>query len=122
MLVFDVYLDRVNFDLHMEADLEKEEVDKINTVGAEGFKYLTVKNISANTSLEKFFNKIKKELKETYGIVFDSKVHSIAVELENGDKVVEEKGNALKKTNTLADHHITRFSTIKFFASGKENT
>jgi hypothetical protein len=35
---------------------------------------------------------------------------------------VEEKGNALKKTNTLADHHITRFSTIKFFATGKEST
>jgi hypothetical protein len=27
MLIFDVYLDRDNFDLHLEADLEKEKVD-----------------------------------------------------------------------------------------------
>ena len=54
-LVFDVYLDRCNFDLHMEVDLEKEKMDKINVDDVQGFKYLTVKNVSGNTSLEKFF-------------------------------------------------------------------
>ena len=55
MLVFDVYLDTNNFDLHMEVDLEKEKMDKINVDDVQGFKYLTVKNVSGNTSLEKFF-------------------------------------------------------------------
>jgi len=46
VLVFDVYLDRENFDLHMEVNKEKEDEVPINPDAVEGFKYLTVKNLS----------------------------------------------------------------------------
>jgi len=42
--------------------------------------------------------------------------------LENGDKIVAETGDILKKSNTLSDNFITRFSTIKFFATDKVHT
>ena len=75
MLIFDIYLDRENFDLHTEIDLEKEKVTPINPGAGEEFKYLTVKNISGKTSMEKFFKQIKKALieKKTYNIMIQSK-------------------------------------------------
>ena len=45
-LRFDIFLDRVNFDLHLEVDLIKEKVRPINPEGGEDFKYLTVSNLN----------------------------------------------------------------------------
>jgi hypothetical protein len=107
----------------LEVDLEKEKVRPINPDGGEEFKYLTVSNLNCNTSLEKFFTMIKKGLTAKFNIEFSKKTSfAIAVELENGEIIAEEKGNFLKKSNTLADYNVTRFSTIKFFATDKETT
>tara|TARA_B110000285_G_C14941465_1_gene522212 strand:- start:396 stop:662 length:267 start_codon:yes stop_codon:yes gene_type:complete len=59
-LVFDVYLDRIHFDLYMEVDLEKEEIVPINENKVKDFKYLTVKNLRGTRSIEKLFKNIRK--------------------------------------------------------------
>jgi hypothetical protein len=55
MLIFDIYLDRENFDLHTEIDQEREKDEPINPNTGEEFKYLTVKNLNSKTSIEYFF-------------------------------------------------------------------
>ena len=87
----------------------------------EDFKYLTVRNLNGNTSIDKFFIRIKKALTDKLGLKFGKAIDfAVAIELENGEIICDEKGNFLKKSNTLADFNVTRFSTIKFFATSKE--
>lgn len=122
-LTFDVYLDRERFDLYMEVDLEQEQKVPLNPGAENGkFKYLDVKNLSGRTSIDQLFKRIKRALKETYGVEFKSKTHTIGIQLENGEVIVREKDDAQKKSNTLSDHYITRFSTIKFFATENVET
>ena len=120
MLIFDIYLDRENFDLHAEIDRESEMKEPINPDAGEEFKYLDVKNLNGKTTIDRFFKQIRKSLKETYQVSFKNKALAIAIKLENGEVITEEKDNSNFKVETLADHYITRFSTIKIFAKQKE--
>jgi hypothetical protein len=61
-------------------------------------------------------------LKGTYELDYKSKSHTLAIELENGEIVIEERNNSALKDKTLADHFITRFSTIKIFCTPKCST
>ena len=117
-LVFDVYLDREFFDLHMEIDEEKE---KEMPIGKGQLKYLTIKRLKGSTSLKQLFIRIQNELRRTYEIELDSSL-AIGIKLENGDKIVNQKHNEELQNNTLNDHFVTRFSTIKFYGETKEAT
>jgi len=60
-LVLDVYLDRDNFDLHMEVDPEQKP---LITDSDQEFKYLTVRNLNGNISLKGFFKMVKSSIEE----------------------------------------------------------
>ena len=93
-LSIDVYLDRENFELHMEVDQEKEKVTPIDPKKEKSFKYLTVKkNLSGETKIDKFFSYIKQELKSTHELEFNSKSLNLGIELENGEIIKEERGD-----------------------------
>lgn len=103
----------------MEVDEVENQKMPINPEAQNEFKYLTVKNLSSRTSIDRLFKQMVKSLEKQYGITFTSKTHTLAIKLENGELIVMEKNDQIKKANKLADHFITRFSTIKFFAYDK---
>lgn len=91
-------------------------------------KYLTVKNLSAKTTINKLFAAIKKQLEEDYKITFKSKenetwkYNTLAIKLENGELITHQKDDKIQSSGTLEEHYITRFSTIKVATSAKVQT
>jgi hypothetical protein len=53
---------------------------------------------------------------------FNSKSLNLGIELENGEIIKEERGDYYQKVETLSDIFVTRFSTVKIFASERGNT
>lgn len=86
-LVFDVYLDREYFDLHLELDVEMDEKEQIGKGCEKELKYLTIKRLKGTTSLKQFFIRIKKELERSYGIELNKKL-AIGIKLEDGEVLV----------------------------------